>query len=176
MLNLEKGRWLRRRKCRWKYRKITEILIEVVNCFYLLELIFSALKETRMYGVVTESFWVGAGYLRREMKHFNVLHFMSAGLCLTLPDWQMTLPGTCQELCDHSANLCTPLSLSPHTNWVPVHKHNVVKNNQGQLEPVLQCTGWTGCVLVCSDGCHLGTVCEWVLCCAALVCSLPQRC
>lgn len=50
MLNLEKGRLLRRRKCRWKRRKVTQAVIEIVICFYLLELIFSALKEACMCG------------------------------------------------------------------------------------------------------------------------------
>lgn len=176
MLNLEKGRWLRRWKCRWKDRKGTQVVIEIVICFYLLELIFSALIETYLCGAVTKSFWVGAGYLRREVVHFNVLHFMSAGLRLTPPDWQMTLPDAWQELGDHSANQCTLLSLSPHTNSVPVYRQSVVIKNQGQLEPVLQYIGWAEFVPVCSDGCHLGTVCEWVLRCAALVAVGSSRC
>lgn len=176
MLNFEKGRWLRRRKHSWKHKKITEVVIAVVTCFYLLELIFSTLKETYVYGVVTESFWVGTGYLRRVMVHFNVLHCISVGLCWTPPDWQMTLPGACQELCGHSANQCTLLSLSPRTDSVPSHNQRVVEKNQGQLEPVLQYIGWAEFVPVYSDGCHLGTVCEWVLCCATLVAVGSSRC
>lgn len=146
MLNLEKGRWLRRRKCSWKqenHRSSYLFLFTSVN-------FLSTLRNIHVWGCDSELL----GGNRIPQKGDSTLWCVAlclqayAGVHLT-DKWRYRAHAkscmTIQQTCAH----CCPF---PHTNSVLIHRRIVVKNNQGLLEPVLQCIGWAEFVPVCSDG------------------------